>query len=134
MEESKRPVVDKRATNAIKICINSYFKNKSSLHLDIARLIAMFSHASVLQWGSVFEDRKCNFLIVAKLKSPFFAKVTYVPPHHIIPMTLGNFYSPDWKRASDFHIKKVFDPFGSRPYLKRRGCRFFLQRFNFATG
>ena len=118
--------VDKRATNAIKICINRCLKIKSSVHLDIAHLISLYSHASVLQWGSVFEDQKCNFLIVQNINSPFWVRITHIPPIPYLLTSWGHICTPDWIRASDFHIKKVFDPFGS-PYLKRRGHKYKLQ-------
>ena len=131
---SSCPVVDKRATKVIKACINKYFGKKHSIHLDIAKVISTFSHASVLQWGSVFEDNKCNFVIVERVKSPFYARVTFVPPFHIMPMMLGRFYAPDWSRASDFHVKKIFRPFSSRPYIKRRGAKYMMQKYNFGSG
>ena len=129
-KKRKKPVIDKRATNAIKICINRLFKSKSAVHLQIAQLVSKFSHASIIQWGSIFEDRRCNFIIVQHMKSPFFARVTYVPPLHVLPMRIGRWYAPDWKRASNFHVKKVYEPFSSNPYVMRRGKQFCLQKYS----
>ena len=119
--------VDSRATNAIKICVNRIFKNKKSVNLDIAKTICSFSHASRVKYGSVFQSYSYNFFIVNKIKSPFWVEITHIPPVSITLTDFGRYIMiPQWSRASCFHKKKVFDPFG-HPYLKKRGIKYWLK-------
>ena len=121
--------VDNRATNAIKICINRIQKNKKSVNLDIAKCISSFSHSTILKYGAVFQNYNYNFFIVNKIDSPFWVEITHVPPF-LLQTQIGfsHFvYIPQWGRASVFHKKKVFDPFG-KPYLKKRGIKYWFQK------
>ena len=120
--------VDNRATNAIKICINRIQKNKKSVNLDISKCISSFSHSTILKYGGVFQNYNYNFFIVNKITSPFWVEITHIPPYLL---TAGAgfthfVYIPQWARASGFHKKKVFDPFG-KPYLKKRGIKYWFQ-------
>lgn len=120
--------VDKRATNSIKICINKLFKNKDSLNLDIAKCISSFSHATVIKYGSVFKTRSANFYIVNKVSSPFWVEIVWLPPVSFHSAGWGHFIMiPQWAKASCFHKKRVFDPFGT-PYLKKRGTKYFFKK------
>ncbi len=129
--------VDKRATRAIKISLNKRFKNKSSANLELAKIISEFSHKSVLEVGSRFESENCYFYILGKCLSPFWAKVTLMPPRASLFYTpefpYRMWYQPDWTRASSFHKKKIFNPFSDRPYIKNRTHKFFLQHIHPCT-
>ena len=119
--------VDCRATNSIKICVNKIFGNKNSVNLDIAKTICSFSHSSIVRYGSVFQSYAYNFFIVNLVKSPFWVEITHLPPVSIALTDFGRFVMiPQWAKASSFHKKKVFDPFG-RPYLKKRGRKYWLK-------
>ena len=121
-------VIDTRATRAIKVCINKIFQNKNSVNLRIAKLISEYSHASVIKRGSVFQYASSSFYMVNKVKSPFWVSITSIPPVRIIMAPWGSLaLVPSWKKASPFHMKKVFDPF-KRPYLKKRGKRIYLKK------
>ena len=122
-------VTDKRVIKKIKACLNTVFENKSAQHADIAKCIAQYSHSSRVRYGTVFESRHQWFYIVQKVLSPFFARVTLIPPIRRFHFTEHLFYStvPDWRNASEFHVKRIFDPFSRTPYLKCRGKTFFIQ-------
>ena len=121
-------VVDLRATRAIKVCINKIFKNKNSLNLRVAELISEYSHASVLKRGAVFQYQNSAFYIVNRVKSPFWVSITSIPPVRIVMAPWGSLaLVPSWKKASPFHMKKVFDPFGT-PYLKKRRKKIYFKK------
>ena len=121
-------VVDKRATRAIKVCINKLFKNKNSLNLRIAETISEYSHSSILRRGSVFQYDNSAFYMVNKVKSPFWVSITSIPPVRLIMAPWGSLaLVPSWRKASAFHVKKVFDPFGM-PYLKKRDKKIYLKK------
>jgi len=124
--------IDKRATKAIKVALNKSFCNKNSENLVIARLISEFSHKTVLEVGSRFESHNCYFYIIGKCLSPFWVRVTLLPPRSSMFFTpdfpfQSMWYQPDWKRASRFHKKKIFNPFSARPYIKSRNRVFYFQ-------
>ena len=123
--------VDIRATTAIKISLNKILKNKNSENLCIAKTISEFSHKTPLEWGSRFESKTCHFYIVNRLYSPFWAQVTFIPPvssfFYDVTQPWGLWYRPNWPKASSFHKKKIFKPFSSRPYIKKRNTKFFFQ-------
>ena len=120
--------VDVRATNTIKICINKILKNKDSVNLDIAKTISLFSHSTVIKYGSVFQTRSSNFFIVNNVKSPFWVEIVWIPPVIFHIGTWGRYiYTPHWAQASRFHNKKVFDPFG-HPFLKKRGKKYYFKK------
>ena len=121
-------VVDTRATRAIKVCINKIFKNKNSLNLRIAQIISQYSHASILKRGCVFQYQNSAFYIVNTVKSPFWVSITSIPPVRIVMAPWGSLaLVPSWKKASPFHMKRVFDAFGT-PYLKRRDKKIYFKK------
>jgi len=127
-------IIDKRATQAIKISLNKRFKNKNSENLQLAKIISQFSHKTILEAGSRFESRDCFFYVVGKCYSPFWVCVTYAPPRASLFFTpefpFQLWYQPDWTRASRFHKKKVFKPFSKRPFIKNRNRKFYFQKIN----
>ncbi len=120
--------LDSRATMAIKVSINKIFRNKNSVNLMIAKMIAEFSHATILKRGSIFQYANSGFYVVNSVKSPFFVSITRVPPMQLLMTTWGIVYSPNWGKASPFYWKKVFDPFCHRPYLKQRDRRIYFKK------
>ena len=129
--------IDKRATRAIKICLNKHFDNKNSENLEIAKIISSYSHQSILEMGSRFESKNCYFYLVGKLFSPFWAHVTMMPPRSSLFFTpefpFRMWYQPDFTRASSFHKKRIFAPFSDRPYIKNRNDKYFLQHIHPCT-
>ncbi len=121
--------IDSRATRAIKVSMNKRFRNKNSVNLMIAKIISQFSHASILERGSIFQYANSGFYVVNHIKSPFFVSITRVPPLELMMTRWGAIvYSPNWSKASRFYWKKVFDPFCPRPYLKQRDRRIYFKK------
>ncbi len=134
-----RAVTDKRATLQIRIAINKILGNKNSVNTAIAKLISHFSHKTVLRIASKFE---CSFpseyYVLSQVHSPFWATVVNMPSRVVFlqdePLRGTNFgslrFAPDWARASNFHKKRIFDPYG-KPFIKKRHRKFYLQeQFN----
>lgn len=123
-------MTDRRAVQQIKICMNKLTNNKNSVNKRIAELIASYSHASVLEYGSVFECwPNLHYYIVNKTESPFFVQVTHLPARvDWVDLFAGIWYSPNFARASRFHRKKVFRPFSRYPYIKKRKKRYMLKK------
>ena len=135
-ETESKMSTDKRATLQIRIAINRVLKNKNSINTTIAKLISQFSHRSVLRIASKFESvYPSEYYIISKVHSPFWATTVNMPSRVVFNQNEAlrgtNFgtlsFAPDWNKASCFHKKKIFDPFG-HPYIKKRHRKFHLTR------
>ena len=113
-------------TRAIKQSLNNLFQTKSSVHFNIAKLIADFSHKSVVVRGSYMLNSGYEFFIVNEMLSPHWCKGFFCPPRQEFAEQLI-MYHPDIRRRTQLFRKRIFDPFNNAS-IRNRARRFFLDR------
>ena len=120
------PYRDNRYYRAIKEAINKRFDNKSSENKSIAKVIADYSHKTILTSGCYLITKSLNYFIVTKLLSNHWVMGYYCPSQ--LQFSSGIFYYiPNIFRKSGPKRKKIFEPFGTNPFVKLRDAKFFLQ-------
>ena len=127
--QQTKVVTDKRVVLQIKILLNKITNSKNSVNKILAKIIADYSHSTVLENGSLFESWPgMHYYIIKKTVSPFWVEVCHLPARvDWVDIFQGIWYSPDFERASHLHRKKVFLPFSKYPYLKKRNRKYILK-------
>jgi len=118
-----------RYVKAVKIAMNKRFGNKSSENVDIARVITSFSHKSWIATGDVLLSKDLIFFMITKAFSEHFVQGYYTPAEYEFQLENIVYYRPKkvcWPQCRT-RKKRIFDPFGEKPYVKLRQRKFYLK-------
>ena len=125
--------VDKRATLQLRIWLNKFLGNKCSVNTQLAQTITEYSHATCVKKSAMFTNVvPSHFLCVTEVQSPFWCKVVQMEARMAInnfrsDLGFGRiFYEPDWSHVSKSFRKRIFEPYGQRPFIKNRDTRYYL--------
>lgn len=118
---------DKRYERVIKQSLNRRFNNKLALNKSIAKLIAAFSHSTVLEKGDYMICRSLEFFVVNKILSNHWVSGFFCPSELQFNGNLFYYLPKFWNRSA-YMKKKVFAPFSHKPFVKVRKKTFYLQR------
>jgi hypothetical protein len=109
-----------RYQRAIRQSLNKMFNNHSSVHHNLAGIVAGYSHRSVVRPGSYMLGTRFHF---------FLCEGYFCPPRVGFTNTstgLAQYYMPDIFRRSGTFRKRIFNPWYS-PTVRVRQRRFTLE-------
>ncbi len=122
-----RDIRDKRYQRTLKQCLNRIYGNKSALNKNLAKVIASFSHACVVQPGQYLLCPNLHFFVVKQVLSTHWISGFFCPSE--LQFSSGMFYYiPKYWHRSLICKKKLFEPFGKRPHIRCRKDKFYLQQ------
>ena len=111
-----------RYERAIRQGLNKALDSKSSVHGVLSTIIAQYSHKTTVRPGDYLLGSQYHFFVVTGVKSQHWLDGFFCPPRlefAYTPTGIGTFYTPDLKRRSARHRKKIFSPFDT-PHVKVR--------------
>ena len=132
-------VFDKRAALQIRIAMNRIVGNKNSINTEIANLICVYSHSSIVQKAFMFQcGSPPTYLCVSQVHSPFWitclsmaSRVAFYQTTQTIGTNFGHLHwVPDWQHCGQYLKKRLFDPFGE-PFVKCRNRRYYLKNHKY---
>ena len=115
----------RRYVKSIKEGINDLMQSKSTVHLQIAEIIAGYSHKTIVTHGDNLMDSKLDFFVVEQLLSTHFLKGFFCP-HRIIGDGLHYWYVPNILRRMPSQVKKLMSPF-TQPHVKHRQRHYYIR-------
>ncbi len=122
-----KKIHDKRYERVIKQVLNKRFNNKLALNKSLAKMIASFSHSTVLEKGDYMICRSLEFFVVNKILSNHWVQGFFCPSELQFHGSLF-YYLPKFWNRSTYMKKKIFAPFSHKPFVKVRKKTFYLQR------
>lgn len=107
-----------RYTRAIKQSINKHLNNQDSINLVLSKMIAEYSHQTVLRPGSMMIGHS-EYFIIKRVFSPHWCSGFFCPPKIILVRGDEVITQPRINMRSRLFKKKIFQPFG-KPRVRLR--------------
>ena len=116
----------RRYVKSIKESINALFKNKKTVHKQVAEIIGRFSHNTTIKKGDSLMDSKLQFFVVENVLSSHFLRGFFCPGR-IFHTGSHYWYEPNPHVRGETIIKRLNAPFSNQPYIKVRKRRYYFR-------
>ena len=100
-------------SRAIRQSMNKVFQNTASIHKDLAKLICLYSHQTMLKPGLFLYSTGARYFVVKKVLSKHFCLGFFVPSF------LRRLYLQAWTTQCPLKRKRIFHPF-TAPEIRLR--------------
>ncbi len=113
-----------RYVRSIKQSLNKLFNNTASINFELAKIIADYSHKTIVRPGTIMFGHS-EYFIVKRVYSQHWIQGFFCPPKLILNRHNQSVMIPRINMRSRLYKKRVFDAF-KKPEVRIRLKRFTL--------